>query len=112
MAAGVYDISIFSNEWLKLVITYKNSDGTTVDLTGFDVRVEVGQTGCKGPLLVLSRGDGVVLDAIGGIDVTATTERLKAAGVAPGTPFKYRMTLIEPSSKPRVLLTGKFKVLC
>ena len=112
MAAGVYDITIYSNEWLKLVITYKNSDGTAVDLTGFDVRVEVGQTGCKEPLLVLSKGDGVVLDAVGGIDATATTERLESAGIVPGSQFKYRMTLVEPSSKPRVLLTGKLKVIC
>ncbi len=108
MAAGVYDISIFSNEWLIIRLTYKDSSGTPVDLTGYSALLEVGVVGCADPLLTVVPS----LDAIGGIVATATLNQLTAAGIIVGTLFKHRLTIIKPSGEPKVVLTGKLKVVC
>ena len=108
MAAGVYDISIFNNEWLIIRLTYKDSNGTPVDLTGYRALLEVGVIGCADPLLTITP----TLDAIGGIVATATLDQLTAAGIIAGTLFKHRLTIIKPNGEPKVILTGKLKVIC
>ena len=111
--ASIKDITIYDNEWFSLDLTYK-VDGAVVDLTGYGFTVDIGALACADPLLTLTIGSGVTVDAANGsVKIRATKAQLTTAGiVAGGTAFKYRITHILPTGEPKVVMTGKLKVVC
>lgn len=85
MAAGVYNTTIEKGATFNLSVTYKDSAGTAVDLTGWTVRMHVRETPADSSPILTSEGGSptIVLtkNSSGVITVTisaATTSALTA----------------------------------
>lgn len=56
MAAGVYNTTIEKGATFNLTVTYKDSTGTPVDLTGWTVRMHVRETPADSSTILTSQG--------------------------------------------------------
>lgn len=101
MSAGRYDIVIEQGAGFQLALTWKDSDGALVDLTGYSAKAEVrGNHKATSALLTLSielggKAGTVVLSA----DHEAT-EDLQRSGV-------WDLKLTPPGEEPVRLLEGR-----
>ena len=106
MAAGNYDILIEQGATFLFNITYKNSAGTPINLTGYTARMQVRQK-YSSPTTLLSftsAGGNIVLGgAAGTIAVTGSADA--TAGVAPCCGV-YDLELISPSGIVTRLVSG------
>lgn len=109
MAAGRYTVQAEQGATLSLSLTWKDSDGTPIDLTGFSARLQVRRsaTASGNPLLDATDGNGITL---GGSDGTISIEiGADAMSDLPAGDLRYDLELDSGSQVTR-LLEGVFKV--
>lgn len=67
MTAGIYDIIIEKGATWNPVITWKNSDGTAIDLTGYSARLQVRESvTASSTVISLTSGSGITLGGTAG----------------------------------------------
>lgn len=108
MAAASYDIFCEQGATLSLALTYRDSDGDLVNLTGYTARLQVRESvNAASTLVSLTSSSGITLGGSAGtiqITLSATT----TAGLPKGT-YVYDLELVSGGTVTR-LLKGKFTV--
>lgn len=113
MVAGAYDIVADQGATFNQTLTYRDSAGALVDLTGYTARMQV-RYGYDDPNAVIdltTANGGITLGgAAGTIALLITAAVMSAIGV-PGESriFRYDLELVSGSVVTR-LLAGKFTV--
>jgi hypothetical protein len=108
MPANIYDIICEQGSTFFRVVTYKDSDGNTVNLTSYTARMKVRSSrGADGFYISLFNGQGISLEANGEIEITvpaSATEKIPAGS------YKYDLEIISPSGVVTRVIEGEFKV--
>jgi hypothetical protein len=105
-------LTIRKGDTLALTLTYTDSDGNAIDLTGYSANFQVRNTSLASLLLEASTdGDspGIALgDADGTIEVTVDADDTAGVGVASGV---YGLTLTSGDGVTTTILYGDVTIL-
>lgn len=109
MALSTYDISAEQGSDYLATITYKNSSGVLVNLTGYTARMQIRRTtSSDDAYLRLTSSGGIALGgAAGTIGITISAHAM--ATVPPGS-YVYDLEIIDTNGKVTKILKGDFGV--
>lgn len=109
MGAGVYHLKIDQGSTFSLVITYKDSEGTLINLTGYDARMQLRRNHDDDtPLIELTVANGRI--ALGGVDGTVTlTISSGDTAALPAVEGVYDLELVSGSTVDK-LIAGTFTI--
>ena len=107
MAAGVYDITVEQGATFEMELTWKDSTGASVVLTGYSARMKARRTYTDTTVLFsLTSGSEIVLTSPGSIRVTIAASA--TAAYTPGA-YVYDLEMVNGSTVYR-LVQGKCTV--
>lgn len=109
MTAGIYNATIDQGATWSVVVTYKDSTGTPINLTGYTAAMQVRQqyNSDTAELTLTSPSNGIVITPLTGV-VTITMTALQTAALAEGY-YVYDVELTAGSYKDR-LIQGQLTV--
>jgi hypothetical protein len=109
MALSTYDISAEQGSDYLATITYKNSSGVLVNLTGYTARMQVRRTlSSDDAYLRLTSAGGLALGgAAGTIGITISAAAMETV---PSGSYVYDLEIIDTNGKVTKILKGDFEV--
>jgi len=109
MALSTFAMSAEQGSDFATTITYTNSSGVPVNLSGYTSRMQVRKfAGSAVPFLTLTNASGMTITAgTGVIDVAITAA---AMAKLPGGSYVYDLEIVDSSGEVTKLLAGKFDV--
>lgn len=109
MTAGIYNATIDQGATWSVVVTYKDSAGTPINLTGYTAAMQVRQqySSADADLTLTSPSGGIVITPLTGV-VTITMTAAQTAALEEGY-YVYDVELTSGSYKDR-LIQGQLTV--
>ena len=109
MPAAQYNIIIEQGATWRLSLTWKDSAGAPIDLTGYTARMQVRQAyGAADALLSLSNGTGITLGPSAGV-ITLTASATQTAAIAARNGV-YDLEMVAPDGTVTRLLQGSVTI--
>ena len=109
MALSTYNISAEQGSDYLATITYKNSSGVLVNLTGYTARMQVRKTVSSDvAYLTLTSASGLTLG--GGAGTIGITISASAMAQIPSGSYVYDLEIIDTSGKVSKILKGTFDI--
>ena len=109
MAASTYNIAAEQGTDYAATLTYANSAGTAINITGYTARMQVRRTiGSPDAVLTLTSSSGITLGGAAGtvaIAIPSAALTLVAAGN-----YKYDLELVSGAGVVTKLISGDFTV--
>lgn len=93
------------DDTLAFIVTFKDSSGTPVDLTGYTATLRFTGTAAGGPFAHSNMPDGITVDGPAGrVDVTISTNYVRSLA----NDGAYRLYVVDPSGNKTTLLLGPY----
>jgi hypothetical protein len=109
MAASTYHITAEQGTDYTATLTYANSSGTPINITGYSARMQVRRsTGSPDAILTLTNASGITLGGAAGTVAIAISSAALAV-VAAGN-YQYDLELVSGAGIVTKLISGDFTV--
>lgn len=109
MAAGTYNITCEQGATLNLVLTWRNPDGSPIDVTGYTAKMQVRASKADSTaLLTLQTGSGITLGGAAGT-ITLNASASATGGIDAGG-YVYDLEMTSSDGTVTRLIEGAFTV--
>lgn len=105
---GIYDMTCQQGATFTKSITWKDSAGDPVDLTGYTARMQVRADPDTAEILELTTSGGITLGGVAGT-IALLASAATTAALAPGI-YRYDLELVSGAGVVTRLLQGRFIV--
>lgn len=109
MAAGIYSFKAQQGETFSRVLTWKDSAGNPINLTGYTARMQLRSSATSSTVILeLTTNSGITLGGAAGT-ITLTISATTMAGLTPGA-YSYDLEMVSGSGVVTPLLKGVFTI--
>ena len=109
MAASTYNIAAEQGTDYAATLTYANSGGTAINITGYSARMQVRRSvGAPTSVLTLTNASGITLGGAAG--TVAISIAAAAMATVPAGNYRYDLELVSGAGVVTKLISGDFTV--